>query len=197
MDVFQFVFSWREQSMAWVILAIVVVIAVIAIGWLWARLRRTEHLQDRFGPEYSRAVDEHGDSRAAEKELQEREARRKEFDIRPLAPESRVRYLERWKEVQARFVDEPAPAVSDADRLIGEAMRERGYPVDDFDQRAADLSVDYPDVVENYRAGHSIAGRDNGATDTEDLRQAMVHYRSLFDRLVDREEAAEPAVSER
>ena len=179
--------------MAWVILAIVVVVAVIAIGWLWARLRRREHLQDAFGPEYARAVEEHGDARAAENELAEREARRRKFDIRPLAPESRARYLERWKDVQAQFVDDPVPAVTDADRLIGEAMRERGYPVDDFDQRAADLSVDYPEVVENYRAGHSIAGSGNGGADTEDLRQAMVHYRSLFDRLVEREDAAEPA----
>ncbi|HEY7259455.1 MAG TPA: hypothetical protein VH459_10310 [Gaiellales bacterium] len=181
--------------MAWVILAIVVVVAVIAVGWLWTRLRRTEHLQGQFGPEYNRAVEEHGDARAAEKELREREARRKQFDIRPLAPESRARYLERWKDVQARFVDEPAPAVADADRLIGEAMRERGYPVDDFDQRAADLSVDYPDVVENYRAGHAVATGDG--TETEDLRQAMVHYRSLFDRLVEREHVAEPAGMER
>ena len=183
--------------MAWVILAIVIVVAVIAIGWLWARLRRREQLQNRFGPEYGRAVDEHGDTRSAEKELMEREARRKQFDIRPLAPESRARYLERWKDVQARFVDEPAPAVTDADRLIGEAMRERGYPVDDFDQRAADLSVDYPEVVENYRAGHSIAAQGNGDADTEGLRQAMVHYRSLFDRLVEREETVEPAGMER
>jgi hypothetical protein len=179
--------------MAWVILAIVVVLALVAIGWLWSRVRRTEHLQNRFGPEYGRAVDEHGDSRSAEKELKEREDRRSQFDIRPLAPESRARYLERWKDVQAQFVDDPAPAVSDADRLIGEAMRERGYPVDDFDQRAADLSVDYPDVVENYRAGHSVAAAGDSPTDTEDLRQAMVHYRSLFDRLVEREDVAEPA----
>jgi hypothetical protein len=179
--------------MAWVILAIVVVLALVAIGWVWRRVRRTEHLQNRFGPEYGRAVDEHGDSRSAEKELEEREERRNQFDIRPLAPESRARYLERWKDVQAQFVDDPAPAVSDADRLIGEAMRERGYPVDDFDQRAADLSVDYPDVVENYRAGHSVAAAGDGPTDTEDLRQAMVHYRSLFVRLVEREDVAEPA----
>jgi hypothetical protein len=183
--------------MAWVILAIVIVVAVVAIGWLWARLRRREQLQDRFGPEYARTVDEHGDARSAEKELREREARRKQFDIRPLAPESRARYMERWKDVQARFVDEPAPAVTDADQLIGEAMRERGYPVDDFDQRAADLSVDYPDVVENYRAGHSIAAQGDSDADTEGLRQAMVHYRSLFDRLIEREETAEPVGMQR
>ena len=184
--------------MAWVILAIVIVLALLVVAWLWARLRRTEHLQDRFGPEYARTVDEHGDARAAEKELQERESRRKKFDIRPLAPESRARYLEQWKDVQAQFVDEPGPAVADADRLIGEAMRERGYPVDDFDQRAADLSVDYPDVVENYRAGHSVAaGNGSNSANTEDPHQAMVHYRSLFDRLVEREETAEPAGMER
>jgi hypothetical protein len=178
--------------MAWVILAIVIVVALGVIGWLWARMRRTQHLQDRFGPEYARTVDEHGDSSTAEKELREREERRKQFDIRPLASESRTRYLERWKDVQARFVDDPAPAVGDADRLIGEVMRERGYPVDDFDQRASDLSVDYPEVVENYRAGHAIATGGDTDADTEDLRQAMVHYRSLFDRLVERQEAADP-----
>lgn len=178
--------------MAWVILAIVVVIALGVIGWLWARMRRTQQLQDRFGPEYTRTVDEHGDAGAAEKELREREARREQFDIRPLASESRTRYLVRWKEVQACFVDDPAPAVGDADRLIGEVMRERGYPVDDFEQRASDLSVDYPEVVENYRAGHAIAAGGEGDADTEDLRQAMVHYRSLFDRLVERQDAVDP-----
>jgi hypothetical protein len=175
--------------MAWVILAIVVVVAVIAVAALWTRLRRTEELQDRFGPEYGQAVADHGDSRAAQKELREREARHEEFDIRPLAPESRARYLERWKDVQARFVDEPAPAVAEADALIGEAMGERGYPVDDFDQRAADLSVNYPDVVQDYRAGHAVAAGNDDAG-TEDLRQAMVHYRSLFERLVEREDVA-------
>jgi hypothetical protein len=183
--------------MAWVILAIVVVLALVVISSLWKRVHRTEHLQDQFGPEYTRAVDEHGDARAAEKELREREARRKQFDIRPLAPESRARYIERWKDVQAQFVDEPAPAVADADRLIGEAMRERGYPVDDFDQRAADLSVDYPDVVENYRAGHAVASGNGAESETENLRQARVHDRSLFDRLVEREQVAEPAGVER
>jgi predicted nucleic acid-binding protein len=182
--------------MAWVIVAIIVVLAIVAIGWLWARLRRTQQLQDRFGPEYVRAVDEHGDAPAAEQELRQREARREQFDIRPLAPESRMRYLERWKDVQARFVEQPAPAVSEADGLIAEAMRERGYPVDDFDQRAADLSVDYPEVVENYRAGHAIAAA-GGRADTEDLRQAMVHYRSLFDRLVESDVVAANAGPER
>jgi hypothetical protein len=183
--------------MAWVIVAIIVVLAILVIGWLWARLRRTQELQDRFGPEYGRVVDEHGDASAAERELREREARHEKFDIRPLAPESRLRYLERWKDVQAKFVDEPAPAVAQADRLIGEAMRERGYPVDDFDQRAADLSVDYPEVVEDYRAGHTIAAGDAGRTDTEDLRQAMVHYRSLFERLVEPVAAETGAGAER
>jgi hypothetical protein len=171
--------------MVWVILAIVVIVAVVVIAWLWTRLRRTEHLQDRFGPEYARTVDEHGDARTAEKELQQREARREKFDIRPLARESRARYLERWKDVQARFVDEPAPAVADADQLIGEAMRERGYPVDDFETRSELVSVDHPDVVENYRTAHGIAQRTvDGHTTTEDLRQAVVSYRALFEEML-------------
>ena len=171
--------------MAWVILAVVVVAAVVVIAWLWNRMRRTQHLQERFGPEYARAVDEHGDPRAAETELRGRESRREQFDIHPLTREAKDRYLARWKEAQARFVDEPAPAVDLADRLIADAMRERGYPVEDFDQRADDLSVDYPDVVTDYRAGHSIASAGAAGTDTEELRRAMVHYRSLFERLVE------------
>jgi hypothetical protein len=170
--------------MAWVILAIVIIIAAAVILWLWARMRRTQRLQRTFGPEYGRAVDEHGDVRAAEADLRERESRRDEFDIRPLTPESRRQYEDRWNEAQARFVDEPGSSVALADRLISDAMRERGYPVDDFDRRASDLSVDYPEVVEDYRVGHAIASANNGNEDTEQLRQAMVHYRSLFTQLV-------------
>ncbi len=173
--------------MAWVILAVVVVIALGVIAWLWLRIRRTQRLQGRFGPEYRRMVDEQGNPRAAEAELRRRESRRKQFVIRPLSAESKVRYVGRWKEAQALFVDEPGPAVALADRLIGDAMRERGYPVEDFDQRASDLSVDYPQVVEEYRIGHDIATRNTGGeAETEELRQAMVHYRSLFEQLVEK-----------
>jgi predicted nucleic acid-binding protein len=177
--------------MAWVIVGVVVVIAVAALAWMWARMQRTKRLQGRFGPEYERTVRTTGDSGAAEEDLERREQRHDEFDIRPLSAEAQRRYGERWRAVQAQFVDQPATAVGDADALIGEAMRERGYPVEDFDQRAADLSVDHPDVVENYRAGHRIAvANSSQQASTEDLRQAMVHYRSLFERLIGANEPA-------
>jgi hypothetical protein len=181
--------------MAWVILAIVVVVAVIVIGWLWARVRRTRRLQSRFGQEYDRAVQASGgDSAKAEAELRQRESRRDRLYIRPLSTDARDGYARRWREVQARFVDQPAIAVGEADTLIGEAMRERGYPVEDFDQRAADLSVDHPDVVDDYRAAHRIAvANSDQEASTEDLRQAMIHYRALFERLI---EVAEPAQEE-
>jgi hypothetical protein len=172
--------------MAWIILAIVVIAAVVIIGWLWMRMQRTRRLRSTFGPEYDRALRASGgDSGAAEAELQQRAKRRDQFDIRPLSEEAQRGYAERWRQLQAKFVDQPATAVNEADVLIGEAMRERGYPVDDFDQRAADMSVDHPDVVQDYRAGHTIAVANSGQrASTEDLRQAMVHYRALFERLI-------------
>jgi predicted nucleic acid-binding protein len=182
--------------MAWVILAIVVVVAVIVIAWLWARMRRTRHLQGRFGSEYDRTVHAAGgDSSQAEAELRERERRHHQLYIRPLSADAQEAYARRWREVQARFVDQPATAVGDADTLIGEAMQERGYPVADFDQRAADLSVDHPEVVEDYRAAHAIALASSGQrAGTEDLRQAMIHYRALFERLIGVDEPAEKEV---
>jgi len=172
--------------MAWVILAVVVIVAAIVIGWLWMRTQRTKRLQGTFGPEYDRTLrTTGGDSAAAEAELQRRTQRREAFDIRPLSEQAQRGYAQQWRVVQATFVDQPATAVDEADALIGSAMRERGYPVDDFDQRAADLSVDHPDVVEDYRAGHRIAVANSGQqASTEDLRQAMVHYRSLFEHLI-------------
>ena len=172
--------------MAWVILAIVVIVAVAVIAWMWMRMQRSKRLQSHFGPEYDRTVRAAGgDPSAAETELQRRTERLKTFDIRPLSADAQQRYAERWRTVQAEFVDQPATAVDQADGLIGEAMRERGYPVDDFDQRAADLSVDHPDVVEDYRAAHEIAMSNSAQrASTEDLRRAMVHYRALFVRLI-------------
>jgi len=176
--------------MAWVILAVVIVLAVIVIGWLWARMRRTSRLRGRFGTEYDRAVDaSSGDSSQAEAELRERERRHDQLYIRPLSAEAQAGYSRRWREVQARFVDQPATAVGEADALIGQAMQERGYPVEDFEQRAADLSVEHPHVVDDYRAAHAIAVESSGGqTSTEDLRQAMVHYRALFEQLIGVEE---------
>jgi hypothetical protein len=177
--------------MAWVILGIVVV-AVVLLGAVGARMQRSRALRRRFGPEYERTAERAGGNRAAEAELRRREKRREQLEIRSLTPEAQRRYAIRWREVQAQFVDQPASAVSQADLLVGEAMRERGYPVEEFDQRAADVSVDHPDVAENYRAAHTIAlaNRTDGAT-TEDLRQAMVHYRALFDRLIEVEPRVE------
>jgi hypothetical protein len=171
----------------WVWIAIAAVAAVVVLGVLWsaARTRRTRSLQDRFGREYDRAVEHAGDRREAERELREREKRHAELELRPLAPEARDRYVQEWQETQGRFVDDPKGAVKDADRLVQHVMKERGYPVDDFEQRAADVSVDHPVVVENYRAAHDIsAANANGTAKTEDLRQAMVHYRALFDELL-------------
>jgi predicted nucleic acid-binding protein len=172
---------------AGLLVAILVVLVLLALLAFFAgRQRRSRNLRDTFGPEYERTVEEAGDRRAAEAELQERTERRAEFDIVPLEPEARERYVEAWRHTQAQFVDEPAEATREADRLITSVMRDRGYPVDDFDQRAADLSVDHPQVVDDYRAAHAIAARnDRSEASTEDLRQALVHYRSLFEELLE------------
>ena len=167
------------------------VLIVLAVAAIYMRSRRSRSLQERFGSEYERTVEEEGGRRGAERELAERERQRERLDIIPLAPEARDRYAESWRTVQTRFVDDPAGAVGEADRLVTDVMRERGYPIDDFDQRAADISVDHPDVVENYRAGHALyLKEDRGESDTENLRQAFVHYRALFSELLETREDA-------
>jgi hypothetical protein len=186
---------------AGLLVAILVVIVLLGLLAFFAgRQRRSRSLQDSFGPEYDRTVTETGDRRAAEAELLERTERREQFDIVPLEAEARARYVEAWRHTQAQFVDEPAEATREADRLITSVMRDRGYPVDDFGQRAADLSVDHPQVVDDYRAAHAIAAaNDRSEASTEDLRQALVHYRSLFeDLLEDRpgERPGDPAPTE-
>jgi len=169
------------------LVAILVVLILLALLAIFAgRQRRSRKLQDTFGPEYDRTVEEAGDRRAAETELQERTERRAGFDIVPLEPEARARYIEAWRSPQAQFVDEPVEATREADRLITSVMRDRGYPVDDFEQRAADVSVDHPQVGDDYRAAHAIAAaNDRSEASTEDLRQALVHYRSLFEELLE------------
>lgn len=164
----------------WIVLAaLVVAAAVVAVAA--SRKRRSTQLREGFGPEYDRVVEDAGDRKEAERELQERRERREEFDVRPLSDGARTRYAEEWRLVQARFVDEPDAAVRDADMLVQRVMEERGYPVaDDFEARAVDVSVDHPDVVENFREGHRLVGGD-----TEELRRAMVHFRSLFDELLE------------
>jgi FtsZ-interacting cell division protein ZipA len=175
-----------------IVIVAIVVIALIVAALVVARQRRSQQLQERFGPEYERAVEERGgDRREAEAELRERRQRRQEFEIRELEPAARDRYADRWRAAQRRFVDQPGPAVGEADALVMEVMRERGYPVaDEFEQRAADVSVDHPEVVEHYRAAHEISGRATiGEASTEDLRQAMVHFRALFNDLLGADDA--------
>jgi hypothetical protein len=168
------------------VMVVVVVAAVAAIAFALSRKRRSQHLRERFGPEYDRVLRQEGDPRKAEGVLEFRERRRKKFVISPLAPADRARFAARWTEVQSQFVDDPGGAVAVADGLVSEVMQTRGYPVGEFDQRAADISVDYPLVVENYRAAHEIADRHSaGQATTEDLRQAMVHYRVLFQELLE------------
>lgn len=165
----------------------VAVVAVLAlVVWQALARRRTATLKGRFGPEYDRAVGSADNRREAEAELQAREERRRQLEIRPLSQASRDRHRETWGAVQAQFVDDPRAAVAGADSLIRSVMAERGYPVEDFEQRAADVSVDHPQVVENYRKGHRLAEASaDGSDSTEDLRQAMRHYRALFDELVE------------
>ena len=169
------------------LVAILVVIVLLALLAFFAgRQRRSRRLQDKFGPEYDRTVDQAGDRRTAEADLQDRAEHRQQFDVVPLDPEARTRYLEAWRSTQAQFVDDPVEATREADRLITSVMRDRGYPVDDFEQRAADISVDHPQVVDDYRAAHAIAAaNDRSEASTEDLRQALVHYRSLFEELLE------------
>ena len=177
-----------------IVIAIVVMVAAGIAIWLFIRKRRTERLRTQFGgAEYTRAVKEGGSRRKAEAVLDKRAERVESLHIRPLAPGDRARFVESWGRVQARFVDGPGGAVTDADQLLGDVMSTRGYPVSDFEQRAADISVDHPLVLENYRAAHQSALRQTrGQASTEDLRQAMIHYRTLFEELVREPEAARP-----
>jgi hypothetical protein len=171
------------------LIVILIAAAVIAVAGLiyWASVnRRRTRLRERFGPEYDRMIEQRGDRRDVESELALREKRRRKLEIVPLDPEARDEYARRWRDTQARFVDEPGPAVGEADRLVQEVMGERGYPVEDFSQREADLSVDHPTVLEHYRAAHAInLAQSQGQASTEDLRQAMVHYRTLFEELLE------------
>jgi hypothetical protein len=170
---------------AWIVIAVGAVVLVALLAAAFLMRRRTSRLRTRFGPEYERAVQQRG-RRGAEAELGSRLERRQQLDIRPLSATAREHYRESWTRVQAEFVDDPAGAVGDADQLVHSAMRERGYPMDDFEQRAADVSVDHPQVVERYRSAHGIARKSaDGDATTEDLRQAMKHYRALFDELLE------------
>ncbi len=175
---------------------IIIVVAIIAILlvalWFYSRRLRSVQLQKQFGPEYQRTVAEKGGTRKAEDDLAARQKRVSTLEIRPLAADERQRFSDEWRAVQARFVDDPSAAVGDADTLVGRVMEARGYPVGDFEQRAADVSVDYPTVVEHYRAAHAIALRHaRSQVSTEDLRQAVVAYRALFAELLEEPRSTE------
>ncbi|HLY17171.1 MAG TPA: hypothetical protein VKR61_08090 [Bryobacteraceae bacterium] len=173
------------------VIILIVVVAVLAAGVVWLAISRqkSKHLRARFGPEYQRTVAEMGAAGKAERDLARREKRVERLKIRPLPPATRDRLAEAWRKEQSRFLDDPQGAVLEADRLVMETMNLRGYPVADFEQRADDLSVDHAQVVQNYRAAHDIVARHKvGQADTEDLRQAFVHYRALFDELLEMQE---------
>jgi hypothetical protein len=171
---------------------IVVILAVGVVGVLLGmyvasvRTARTKQLREHFGPEYDRTVQAAGGEKKALGELEQRQKHVEALNIQPLTPEKGKHYLSEWANVQARFVDEPGQAILDADRLIMEVMQLRRYPVSNFEQRAADISVNYPNLVNNYRAAHAIALKhENSQATTEDLRQAMIYYRSLFEEMLE------------
>ena len=187
------------DTWVWIVIAAVVVAVVAIVAIVVMRQRRRTELRESFGSEYDRAVAREGDVRKGESDLMARRERRAELDIRPLSPQSRTTYAQSWEQTQARFVDNPATALAQADALIIAVMEERGYPMDDFERRAEDISVDHPDVVQHYRAAHDISVRvdedQNASTSstvsdvsTEDLRQGLVHYRALFQELLEPDE---------
>jgi hypothetical protein len=168
---------------------LVIVIGIVLLALVGAamvlRQRRSKAMRARYGAEYIAAVDETGDRHKAEAELRAREKRVHSFDIRPLERGEVERFSDRWRSVQAQFVDDPGAAISRADDLLGEVMGARGYPVTDFEQRAADLSVEHPKLVSNYRIAHDVAERHaRGDADTEDMRRAMIRFRELFEDLL-------------
>ncbi len=174
-----------DNTLIIIIVVLVVVIFGVILGLVFSRRNRSERLHEQFGSEYDRTVQTMGGEKKAQTELNERQKHVEALDIRPLSVSERDRYLADWTAVQSKFVDEPGQAIVDADRLIVEVMQIRGYPVSDFEQRAADLSVKYPALVSNYRGAREIANKNKlQQANTEELRQAMIYYRSLFEELL-------------
>lgn len=185
------------DTQTWIIIGLVVAVALIAIAAYRLYQRTQSHrLEKRFGPEYGLAVKEHGSRTKAESELKTREKRVEQLNIVPLAPAEAARFTQAWNNLQSSFVDNPKGVVAQADRLVRELLLKRGYPIGDFERRAADISVDHPGVVSNYRAAQVIVARDQrGGASTEELRKAVVHYRALFAELLEVAEATQPTVS--
>jgi hypothetical protein len=186
------------DTQSWIILAAVVTLGLVAIGAWFYRRKQSHNLQERFGPEYGRTVSELGGRTKGESELKAREKRVERLDILPLAPPEAARFTEAWRALQSRFIDNPKGVVVEAEQLVRELMEKRGYPMGDFERRAGDISVDHPDVVANYRSAQAIAVRDQrGSADTEELRRAVVHYRALFDELLEVREPRQEIIAEK
>jgi len=169
-----------------VILLVIAAVLVLGIIWVAGRKRKTEDLRESFGPEYERTVHQLGGHSKAESELEARRKRVEQLNIRPLSADTQDRFADQWRTTQARFVDDPQGAIDEADHLVCDLMQTRGYPMSNFEQQAADISVNHPNVVTNYRAAHRIAqSSEEGNADTENLRTAMVHYRALFEELLE------------
>ena len=183
-----------NQSTVFLVGVVIAVVAVAIVAWVVVQKTRTKKLRGRFGAEYERTVEQTGDRRKAEDELEARRKRVEKFTIRPLSAEERMRFGKEWAVTQTRFLDDPKCAVVDANRLVTELMQARGYPVGDFEQRAADISVDHPLVVSNYRLAREVAARsEQGKATTEDLRKAVVSYRELFEELLETPQLVEVA----
>lgn len=181
-----------------VLVAVIFLIMGGLAGMALVRMQRTKNLKERFGPEYERALNEMGDKRQAENELQARLDHVNALNIRPLTAEEVNRYSLEWQGTQTEFVDEPLTALQKADRLIREVMKAKGYPVEDFEQRAADISVDYPELVTDYRGLHLIAVKEaDEKVGTEEMRQAMVHGRALFENLIKQQEQKAETMDEK
>jgi hypothetical protein len=179
------------DTWVWIVIAVAAVVLLAIVAFAVTRSRRRAQLQEGFGAEYDRTLAEAPSRREAESELRERQERFEEFELQPLSREARGRFRRQWQTTQARFVDDPDGAIGEADSLIQQVMSERGYPVEEFDQRAADLSVEHGDVIENYRAAHAISRRSvHGMASTEEQRQAFVQYRVLFEGLVEARDTA-------
>ena len=186
------------DTQSWIILAAVVALGLVAIGAWFYRRKQSHNLQERFGPEYGRTMSELGGRTKGESELKAREKRVERLDILPLAPPEAARFTEAWRALQSRFIDNPKGVVVEAEQLVRELMEKRGYPMGDFERRAGDISVDHPDVVANYRSAQAIAVRDQrGSADTEELRKAVVHYRALFDELLEVREPRQESIAEK
>jgi hypothetical protein len=188
----------NSVSTPWSIVVGVILVAMIATAlWFIAKKRRQSHrLQERFGSEYGRTVNALGSHRKAESDLKAREKRVERLTLTPLSPADAARFGQAWNALQSRFVDNPKGVVTQADQLVRELMLKRGYPVGDFERLAGDISVDHPSIVASYRAAQGIAVRhDRGLADTEELRQAVVHYRALFDELLEVKEGKQETAS--